>query len=349
MIKLRYRILEHGRKSFYLDIFFKGTRKREFLNLYINPDTSRAEAKRIEAIAEQLRTRKEETLLAGYYGYTPNLSSNLTLGEYYKAIEEEKDMNMYTNSLKHIQKFQPTPIPLISVNSAWVSSFKDYLERQNLGINSIATYLNALKAVLNRAVREDLIIKNPFNIPIKTQFREKVFLNEDEVIKISKVKKLTEKQEQSRLAFLFACFSGLRISDLKKLKWSNLDIKRRKISLIQVKTSDYVYLPLAETCIGILKKLQKTSEYVFPFISGVQTQTYDFHLKAIIKKAGINKNVTSHTARHTFATMALTRGVDLYTVSKILGHSDIKVTQVYAKIIDSKKDEAINKLPDLWK
>jgi integrase len=349
MIKLRIKSLSDGKKSFYLDIYFKGTRSYEFLNLYVEPNTSRTDAKRITAIAEQIRTRREETLLAGYHGVTPNFTNDLKLTDYFESIEREKNMKMYTNTLKHIRKFQQTPLPLTSVNSAWVSSFKDYLERQNLGINSIATYLNALKAVLNRAVRENLIIKNPFNIPIKTQFREKVFLNEDEVMKISKVKKLTEKQEQSRLAFLFACFSGLRISDLKKLKWSNLDIKRRKISLIQVKTSDYVYLPLAKTCVGILKQLKKTSEYVFPFISSVQTQTYDFHLRAIIKKARIDKNVTSHTARHTFATMALTKGVDIYTVSKILGHSDIKVTQVYAKIIDSKKDEAINKLPDLWK
>jgi integrase len=348
MIKLRYKTLSDGKKSFYLDIYFKRTRSYEFLNLYIEPNTSRTDAKRITAIAEQIRTRKEETLLAGYHNVTPNFSNDVMLTDYFESIEREKNMKMYTNTLKHIKKFQQTPIPLTSVNSMWINNFKNYLD-SIISINSVATYLNALKAVLNRAVAENLILKNPFSIKIKTQFREKVYLTEEEVIKIGQVKKLTAKQEHSRLAFLFACFTGLRISDLKKLKWSNIDINKRNMSLMQEKTSDFVYIPLSETCIVILKQLQKTSEYVFSFISNVQTQTYDFHLKAIIKKARINKNVTSHTARHTFATMALTRGADLYTVSKILGHSDIKVTQVYGKIIDSKKDDVANKLINIWK
>jgi len=349
MVKLRYKTLEHGRKSFYLDIWFKQTRIRETLNLYINPNATRSEIKRKTAVAEQIRTRREETLLASYHNVTPSFSTDVLLTDYFESIEREKNMKMYTNTLKHIRKFQQTPIPLTSVNSMWINNFKNYLDSK-IAINSVATYLNALKAVLNRALAEYLILKNPFlGIKIKTQFRDKVYLTEEEVIKIGHVKKLTEKQEHSRMAFIFACFTGLRISDLKKLKWSNIDIKKKNISLMQQKTSDYVYIPLPKTCLVILKKLQKTSEFVFPFISNVQTQTYDFHLKAIIKKARINKNVTSHTARHTYATMALTRGADLYTVSKILGHSDIKVTQVYAKIIDSKKDDVANKLINIWK
>ena len=76
--------------------------------------------------------------------------------------------------------------------------------------------------------------------------------------------------------------------------------------------------------------------------------TYHYHLRIIIKNAGITKRVSSHTARHTFATLALSNGADIYTVSKLLGHSDIRVTQIYAKIIDSKKDDVANKLPNIW-
>lgn len=348
MIKLRYKTLAGGRKSYYLDKYFKGTRAYEFLNLYIEPNTPRKEVKRIEAIAEQIRTRKEETLLNGYHGITPTFSTDLNFLDYFKSIAEEKNLKMYNSALSHLKNFQTTPISIASINSSWISSFKVYLEAR-VSVNSAGTYLNATKAVLNRAVDDNIIMKNPFTVKIRTQNIPKVFLTLDELKKIIDLTDLSQTQEHCRKAFIFACFTGLRISDLKNLKWDKINLRTKKISVLQIKTNEYIVNDLPKTAIDILEELPKINDFVFSYLSGIQDQTYGVHLKELARKAGIDKNVTSHTARHTFGTMMYALTKDVYIVKKLMGHSNIRTTEIYAKLMDSTKQEAINKLPDLWK
>jgi len=348
MIKLRYKTLAGGRKSFYLDKYFKGTRSYEFLNLYIEPNTPRKEAKRIEAIAEQIRTRKEETLLAGYHGITPTFSTDLNFLDYFKSIAEEKNLKMYNTAYTHLCNYQTTPISIASINSSWVNGFKSYLESK-VSINSAGTYLNATKAVFHRAVDDNIIVKSPFTVKIRTQNIAKVFLETDELLKIIDLKNLTEKQEHCRKAFVFACFTALRISDLKNLKWNRINLQTKKISILQIKTNESIENHLPKTAIKILEQLPKVNEYVFSYLSGIKEQTYGVHLKEIARKAGILKNVTSHTARHTFGTMVYALTHDILLVSRLMGHTSVRYTMVYAKLMDSTKKEAINKLPDIWK
>ncbi len=154
-----------------------------------------------------------------------------------------------------------------------------------------------------------------------------------------------KRNQEVKDAFLFSCFTGLRYSDVVNLTWDN--ISNDKIEFKQRKTGGVEYLPISQTAKDILVNSQN-SKNKSKFIFDVPTKVGIFkHIKKWVKDAGIKKRVSFHTARHTFATMALTQGVDLYTVSKLLGHKDISTTQVYAKIIDSKKDEAVNKLPIL--
>lgn len=348
MIKLRYKTLAGGRKSYYLDIYFKGSRSYEFLNLYVQQNAPRKEVKRIEAIAEQIRTRKEETLLAGYHGITPTFSIDLNFLDYFKSIAEEKNLKMYNTALMHVREYQSTPISIATINSSWINGFKTFLESK-VSINSAGTYLNATKAVLNRAVDDNIIMKNPFTVKIRTQKIAKVYLTFDELKKIIDIRNLTQTQEHCRKAFIFACFTGLRISDLKNLKWENIDLKTKKISVLQKKTSEYIVNNLPISCIKILEQLPKNSPYVFSYLSGIQDQTYGAHLKEIAQKAGITKNVTSHTARHTFGTLMYALTKDLLLVSRLMGHTSTRRTEIYAKLLDSTKQEAINKLPDLWK
>jgi integrase len=145
-------------------------------------------------------------------------------------------------------------------------------------------------------------------------------------------------------AFIFSCFTGLRYSDILNLKWQN--IINNKIEFRQQKTGGVEYLPLSQTAKKILetKLPYRKDEFVFHL---PQKPVIWEHIKNWVKKAEINKRVSFHTARHTFATLSLTMGTDLYTVSKLLGHKSISTTQVYAKIVDAKKVEAINKLPKL--
>ena len=152
-------------------------------------------------------------------------------------------------------------------------------------------------------------------------------------------------------AFLFACFTGLRFSDLGNLTWEmiHFDGKRYKLAFRQKKTRGYEYFPLPETAIKLLFNNQDN------IINLPHNRVFKVHdlnwynkvLKKWAREAGINKHMSSHVGRHTFATLALSQGVDIYTVSKLLGHKSLNHTQIYAKIIDEKKNEAVDLLPKI--
>jgi site-specific recombinase XerD len=206
-------------------------------------------------------------------------------------------------------------------------------------------YYSNLKFALNKAVKEKYINSNPCNLVDNLKKPE----TKREFLILEEIKKLVDTQcsnQEVKDAFLFSCFTGLRYSDVKNLSWKN--IKDGKIEFTQQKTKSIEYLPISRTASTILdRKIESKiddSERIFKM---PEKRTAWDHIKKWVKDAGIDKNVSFHTARHSFATLALTQGIDLYTVSKLLGHKDISTTQVYAKIIDSKKQEAIEKLPRL--
>lgn len=153
--------------------------------------------------------------------------------------------------------------------------------------------------------------------------------------------------EGVKRAFLFSCFCGLRYSDVVTLRWQNIRTAsdgRLQVEIIQTKTQEPVYLPLSDNAVGELPPRGKPGDRLF----ALPTRTY---LGKVLKKwvaaAGIDKPVTFHVARHTYATLLLTFGADLYTVSKLLGHTDVKTTQIYAKVVDEKKRAAVDLVPKI--
>ena len=150
-------------------------------------------------------------------------------------------------------------------------------------------------------------------------------------------------------AYLFSCFCGLRISDIIRLQWKDVfvDGGQYRLSVSMQKTKEPIYLPLSSEALKWMpERGNKTPEdKVFDLPS---PNTINILIKPWAKAAGISKRFTFHTARHTFATMMLTLGADLYTTSKLLGHADVKMTQVYAKIINKKKDDAVNLVNGLF-
>lgn len=151
-------------------------------------------------------------------------------------------------------------------------------------------------------------------------------------------------------AFLFSCFCGLRHSDIVALTWGNL--KKNKIGKIELhmtqqKTQELLSLPLSNEALKQLPvrgKAQDTEKVFKGLISLGRTNEI---LPRWAAKAGIQKHITFHSARHTHATMMITLGADLYTVSKLLGHTNIQTTQIYAKIVDESKEKAIDLIPDI--
>ncbi|MBT8393448.1 MAG: site-specific integrase, partial [Bacteroidia bacterium] len=208
-------------------------------------------------------------------------------------------------------------------------------------------YVIKLKTVLYKAVREKIIPYNPAKyISVKFQEVEREYLTEEELRKLIKT---PTKHTLYRNAFLFACFTGLRISDIKALTWGQ--IRNDKLYFRQKKTKGMEYLPLSPSAKKILEERNGISNHnpddnVFD-MEKKKTERIGAKLREWASDAGIEKYITFHTSRHTFATLSLSSEIDIYTVSKLLGHKSVKMTEIYAKIINKKADEAVSKLPNL--
>ena len=147
------------------------------------------------------------------------------------------------------------------------------------------------------------------------------------------------RQPETKRAFLFACFTGLRISDIRNLQWANISKRNggRFLSITMQKTREPLTMKLNKQAISLLPKEGKGFIFDLPIYDSMIND----QLKSWAKRAGIEKNVCFHVSRHTFATMELTLGADLYVVSKLLGHTNVGVTQIYADIINKRRDEAV--------
>lgn len=213
-----------------------------------------------------------------------------------------------------------------------------------------AGYFRCLNCALNAAVKEEIIPVNPIT-KISSEDRIKIPESPREYLTIDEVKKMVNtpcRNNTVKCAYLFSCLCGLRLSDVKALTWGDLnkDGEQWRVSVLMKKTQKNLYLPLSPEALKWLPE-RGTAEDNTPVFGLPSEARISLILKKWAQDAKINKRVTFHTARHTNATMLLTLGADVYTVSKLLGHTQIKTTQIYAKIVDKKKDDAVNLIPNL--
>jgi len=346
MIKLRKRVRKN-KTQLYLDIYLNGIRKIEGLNIYLTKDKNHN--KELIRLAEGIRAKKELELMNSEYGFVSASMKNLNFVEYlYKKSYEEGKLKSkcYSCAYVHLKKFTNGHVKFSQVNEEWLKSLETYIIKK-VSANSTLKYFDVYRAVLNQAVREKIIIANPFNFfrtEIKKTETKKEFLTFPEIQKLAKTPCVNSEVKR---AFLFSCYTGLRLSDIMNLEWSN--IEGSNLDFKQKKTKNYEYLPLSPTALSLLhfnnsKIINLNEGKVFKLPTN---QVVNSHIEKWIKKAGISKHITYHNSRHTFATLTLSSGIDLYTVSKLLGHTDIKHTQIYAKVINENKQKAVNSLPEL--
>ena len=329
------------RNKIHLDIYVNGKRHWESLGLTVPAD--RQQAREIMKLAEVCRSKREAQITSGEWGLIDPVKSKLTLKAYMSTIGADRSNKDPVNrAIKYIDN----DIALNAINSKWLEDFQTHLLKDTkLSRNTAAFYMSAIQYALNKAVRDNLIIRNPVKSikKIKKIETDKVFLETAEIQRLAKTPIGGELGQEIKRVFLFACFTGLRISDIKALTWG--DINRSPLQIIkrQKKTGLKVYIPLHVTAWELIndKALHRHTELLFkPF----NTDCYE-ELNKWSKNAGIEKHIGWHTARHTFAVLSLESGADIYTVSKLLGHTDLKTTQVYAKATDKMKREAVNGLP----
>lgn len=336
--------------SLFLEYRRKGIRQTENLNLYLTGKvTGLQEDKRtLEKAREEQNIYEEMTKLQGTQFISSNKILNADYIEYFKSIinkQSENTKKVGNNTLSHLRKYtKGKTVTFRDVDEKFWNGFKDYLLKQ-VSPNSVAAYFSKVKHSFNEAMREGLPIQNnPARfIRIKTTKPDRHFLTQSE-LKI--LIKTPPPNKQVANAFIFSCFTGLRLSDIKSFTFEK--VYNDRINIKQGKTKEFVEMKLPETAKKILEEQKQINSYdtgkVFILLSDDRT---NMKIKKWIESAGIKKHITFHCARHTFACLLLATESNIYTVSKLLGHTDIKNTQFYASLVDGIKDQAIDNLPEL--
>jgi len=342
-IQLRKKKLIDGRESLYLDIYKDGKRSYEFLRLYIKRGDQNN--KEILLLAEKIKSKRMIEIANDEYDQISSNKKRTSFTKYFEKYAKEKPINStYYSVLKHLQLYEPKDILFKQIDKTWLEGFSEYLTKESgLKKNTSFIYFSAAKQVLQKASNEGFI-KAGLTKQVKNLQKESTERGYLELAEIQRLFVTASDAPEITKAFLFSCFTGLRESDIINLQWQN--ISDGSIKITQQKTNSKVSIPLSQTALNILQTdnilhLPETNIFQLPNFR----QTINRALARWFKKAGINKKAFYHLSRHTFATLNLTSNNDIYTVSKLLGHKSLKTTEIYAKIIDEKKKEAMNNLP----
>ncbi|MCL2128541.1 MAG: site-specific integrase [Treponema sp.] len=239
-------------------------------------------------------------------------------------------------------------VQLCQIDEKWFSGFLEWL-KGGTEPSSANLYASVVRAALRLAARRNVIAKNPAaDVPsLKTHEKKIVWLNAAELEALAGAGAGFPGSGEIKRAFLFACQTGLRVSDLRSLDWGDIDRSAMQVVKRQVKTGAQAYIPMNKTAWGLIGGGEGgCSGPVFPGLNAGKQFDYGI-FRRWAESAGISKKIGWHTARHTFAVLALEGGTDIYTLSKLLGHTDVKTTQIYAKATDKMKRAAVDSLPEL--
>lgn len=347
------------------------TTRREFLGLYIfeKPKTPIDKQHNTETlkIGESIRQKRENFLNKPeiYSEYEKEQLRKKELGEqcfveYFRKLANKRKASNHDNwvsALNYLNTFSNGSLKFADLNQKFLEDFKEYLlttksnrsNKTTLSQNSAVSYFNKVKAALKQAYK-DGILQTDLNAkvkPIKAAETRREYLTIDE---LNKLVKTDCNNPLLKRAALFSALTGLRFSDIQKMTWGELEYINGQgyfLNFNQKKTKGVEVLPISEQAYSFTEGTENPKDMPQdkPVFEGLKYSAYhNKHLFQWIGAAGITKDITFHSFRHTFATLQLFSGTDIYTVSKMLGHKDLKTTQVYAKIVDEAKRTAANKI-----
>ena len=379
-VEIKERKLTAGNRSLYLEYYEKGFRKKENLHLYLVPDDAPNarkingqtynKAREIQAQRilnpqsfESKKKKPEENERAKTMTWLQWCDDYIQ-----SAIDSENCKKMIQHKgvvrkriAAYLKQIRKPDILLKDVNRDTISGLFKYMREDyrnpgqikadggKLADFTLVLFEETVKAIFNKAVRDGLIPFNPiqdlakeerFHVPDK----HREYLTTDELKRFLAVETQTQAEQTVQKAFGFSCMTGLRLGDMQRLRWS--DIKTigevQAVSIIQHKTKRLVTVPLNELALSLLPPRPDNGEdnIIFPLVK--KPDNVAKYVRRIKEKAGIEKDFTYHSSRHSAATLAITAGAELYSVSKILGHGSIVSTQVYASVNMEKKAEAVN-------
>ena len=346
-------------------------RKYEFLNLYLLPDTA-ANKTANEATLKLANTIKAQRVVDMN---TQNSELkfkkkvvNINLIDYVSGIANKafadtnkKRSEYYTfNSLAyHLKAYKGDKVNINDIDKVYINGFITYLKtakngnfenqkiQPTISQNTAHKLFAKFSTTIKKAVQDDIIETNPID-KIDNKTKPKTLPSKREYLTIDEIKTLIAtdcKKADIKNAFLFCCLVGIRFENVKNIKWGDIVTDSNgdtTLSYKQIKVNTFETLPISNEAVSFLpiRASQKPTDKVYHL---PKNETTNEALETWATAAKINNKITFHVSRHTAATLQLSLDTPIETVSKLLGHSKISTTQIYAKIIDESKKTAVNK------
>jgi integrase len=362
-VSVRKKKIKDGRLSIYLDIYENGVRKTETLKLYLyEKPKNQAEKnhnKEIQVKVDVIRNRTETELLNNRYKFLGVKDSQINFLDYFQTLTEQRkkskgNYDNWNSTYKILLTYyQGKSIKLSDLEDSDLNDIRNYIKDKyltksgkKLSTNAASSYFNKVKASLNQAFDEKLLnekigarVKS-----IKPEDTHREYLIESE---IAEIKKHDCHFPVLKRAFLFSVYTGLRWSDINNLKWGDIRKSTEGFQIVyrQQKTGTQDTLHLNSQALQYIGERDDSTAKVFKGLK--YSGHHNLKLSQWMMKAQITKNITFHSARHTFATSLITKNASVYTLSKILGHKNIKTTAIYAKVIDQLKIDAMKLLDEV--
>jgi integrase len=339
-------------------------RKREQLDLFlhVHPTTKpeKQHNKETLQLVENIKAKRLSEAASGQHGFTDTNKLSTNFYAFFNKVMDTKKTNASSKNydlwlavLIHLKRYHPDEsLTFEQVTVDWLDGVRTYFDSQAktktgnlISSGTASSYFNKVRAVINEAYSKEIITKNPLKQVkgITAISSERVYLGLDELRALVQT---DCRYDILKEAFLFSCLTGLRWSDINKMDWSEISEFNgvHRITFNQKKTTKLQYLDIPPQAYSLINSFEKKGRV---FQSLRYSAYMNIELLRWAMAAGISKRVTFHSGRHTFAVSLITQGVDIYTISKLMGHSEVKTTQIYADIIDSVRKDAMHKIPDI--
>ncbi|MFG5859200.1 site-specific integrase [Dysgonomonas sp. Shenzhen-Wh21] len=383
--KLQEKLLADGRKSLYLEYYLgrqqwtdeetgkvkiKHDRKKESLNLYLiakprTPIEKQSNDETLE-LAKKIRFEREQQMKEDRDGYRLKSNKKINIFDFMQSYYDnytKGDKRMIKAAIKRFKDFIAIEYPIYKnsiapeqLNKDMMLKFVEYLQSISKGEGAL-THYKRFKKIIKYGVDHDTIRKNPCNGVVckgdeNALVKDVLSLEEMEQLQNAKY---DQQNPNVRRAFIFCLYTGIRFCDVKDLMYNDVDYSNRLLTFNQKKTQghsskSWVTIPLNDGLLSLIgnQPTNEKGEKINTLIFNLPSQSMCLRsLRYWVKLAGIDKHITWHCARHSFAVNILNNGANIKTVASLLGHSGLQHTEKYTRAVDSLKQAAIDSLPQI--
>lgn len=363
-VTIRRKAISKGRHTIYLDHYppilnpYNGKlQRKEYLKLYLfdkpSHEAERLHNKETENLVEFIRAGRQIEIQNRRFGFLSDAIRDSDFIEFFRAIivkRQKSDSDNHAMSLRYFIAFAGEKLKVSDLNDFLCEDYKNFLlggpgiSRRGKAIskNTAVNYFSKFRSILNGAFKKGVISIDLYNeiSPIKPNETHRDRLDIEEFQRLASTPSSSDLMKR---AALFSGLTGLRFSDVQALTYSEVKGVSGKYYLqyVQGKTLGAEVLPISNQAVQLMRGMGMPGELVFEDLKYSSLKPF---FVSWLFKAGVDKNITFHSFRHTYATLQIESGTDIFTLSKMLGHKSLKSTQVYAKIVDKKKTEAAGRI-----